>query len=176
MSDDRQVNSGHKARTTLSLSISAIAGQAYVPFVRKGILAAHGLMKTAVRELSVALVGDVRMSRLHERFMGIAGPTDVLTFELDHDARGRVTSGEVVICVGEARRRAGTDRSAVERELLLYALHGLLHLSGFDDRNKAEYSKMHDMEDRILTRLGVGRVFAPSAGPAPQQRRKAGAD
>lgn len=45
-------------------------------------------------------------------------------------------------------------------ELLLYALHGLLHLSGFDDRTDSEFAAMHAREDEILTRLGVGPVFS----------------
>jgi probable rRNA maturation factor len=105
------------------------------------------------------------MSQLHQRFLGIAGPTDVLTFELEHDPRGRVTAGEIVICVPEARRQARVRRITVERELFLYALHGMLHLSGFDDRTAAGFGRMHQKEDEILTRLGIGPVFQipPSA-------------
>ena len=99
------------------------------------------------------------MSQLHQRFLGIAGPTDVLTFELDHDSRGRVTAGEIVICVPEARRQARLRNTGVERELLLYALHGMLHLSGFDDRTAAGFGRMHQKEDEILARLGIGPVF-----------------
>lgn len=112
------------------------------------------------------------MSELHSRFMGQAGPTDVLSFELEHDARGRVTAGEVVVCVPVARRHARRHRIPVEHELLLYALHGLLHLSGFDDTTESAYRTMHKMEDRILTRLGIGRVFQPADHAADRLRRK----
>ncbi len=53
-------------------------------------------------------------------------------------------------------------------EVLLYALHGMLHLSGFDDRTDADFRKMHRMEDRLLARLGIGPVFGPV------DRRRAG--
>ena len=46
------------------------------------------------------------MAELHERFMNIPGPTDVLTFELDHDGKGRVVAGEVVVCVPYAVKQA----------------------------------------------------------------------
>jgi rRNA maturation RNase YbeY len=88
--------------------------------------------------------------------MGIATPTDVLTFELEHDARGGCTGGEVVICVPQARRQARTN---IEEELLLCGIHGMLHLSGFDDKTGAGFTAMHRAEDRILSRLGVGKVF-----------------
>jgi probable rRNA maturation factor len=113
--------------------------------------------------MSLALVGDRRMAELHERFMGIAGPTDVLTFELDHDARGRVTAGEVVVCVPFAVRQARQTGVAVRKEVLLYALHGMLHLCGFDDRTARDFAVMHEREDDILKKLGVGAVFARKA-------------
>ena len=116
-----------------------------------------------MRELSVALVNDRRMAQLHRQFLNVDGPTDVLTFPLDLDARGRPLSGEVVICVPEARRRAKEHKVPLERELLLYALHGLLHLCGYDDRTAHSFRAMHRTEDQILTRLGVGPVFDAGA-------------
>ena len=104
-------------------------------------------------------MGDTKMAELHERFMGIAGPTDVLTFPLDHDGRGRCVAGEVVVCVPEARRQAKERGIRAENEVLLYAIHGMLHLSGFDDRTEADYRTMHRTEDRILAELGVGATF-----------------
>jgi probable rRNA maturation factor len=113
------------------------------------------------------------MSRLHQQFMGIRGPTDVLTFELDYDSRGRVTAGEVVVNLAEARRRSSGSGVPVRPELLLYAIHGMLHLCGFDDRTDPAFRKMHRTEDDILTRLGFGPVFRkPTAPPwAPARHR-----
>lgn len=131
-----------------------------------------------LREVSVALVGDGDMSRLHLRSHGEETPTDVLTYELEWGEDGLVSEGQIVICVPEARRRVGrrvTGRvlegrmsvgnrpEAVGREVLLYALHGLLHLSGMDDHSKAEFDAIHEMEDAILQRIGIGAVFAPGA-------------
>ena len=150
-----------------SLQVHAAAGKRHVGFLRRHLRAAHRTLNPPLAELSVALVGDARMSALHEQFMGIPGPTDVLTFPLDVDARGRALSGEVVVCVPEAGRRARETGTAVERELLLYALHGLLHLCGYDDRTEPDYRRMHRREDMILTQLGVGPVFegAPVSRP-----------
>ena len=153
------------------LTIHPSAGAAFVPYLRRHLRGAHRILRPALRELSVALVGDREMSALHERFLRVSGPTDVLTFPLDHDRRGRVVGAEVVVCVPEARRRAKAEGVAVERELLLYALHGMLHLCGHDDRTDASFRAMHRAEDLILTRLGVGPVFAPAA--AAEARRRA---
>src|SRR5690349_2777698 len=116
----------------LSVRTELEAGPRFLPFLRRHLRASHAILRPPLRELSVAIVGDKRMSELHMRFMNIPGPTDVLTFPLDSDSAGRVTEGEVVVCLPEARRRAREHRTPVEHELLLYALHGLLHLCGYD--------------------------------------------
>ena len=142
-----------------SLAISARTGKPHVPFLRRHLRAAHAILKPPLAELSLALVGDRTMADLHLRFMNIPGPTDVLTFPLDVDRRGRVTAGEVVVCVPEARRQSKRHKTPLRNELLLYALHGMLHLCGFDDRTERDYRKMHRTEDQILTRLGIGATF-----------------
>jgi probable rRNA maturation factor len=108
------------------------------------------------------------MSELHRRFMNVSGPTDVLTFPIELDARGRALGGEVYVCVPEARRGAKSHGTRVADEVLLYALHGMLHLCGFDDRTPAEFQRMHRTEDRILTRIGLGAVFNPARPSKPR--------
>lgn len=143
----------------LRLQVTAVVGKAFAPYLRKHLRAAHGILKPPLAELSVALVGDKEMSRLHERFMGIPGPTDVLTFPLDEDDAGDVTAGEVVVCVPEAKRRSRDEGTSHRDEVLLYALHGLLHLCGYDDRTTRAFNRMHKKEDELLAALGVGAVF-----------------
>lgn len=146
----------------LELSITAQVGKRFVSHLRRYIQRAHAVLKPALAELSLAIVNDAKMRALHNRFMQIDSPTDVLTFELEHGAGGKCTSGEVVICLPEAQRQAKMHGVEVKSELLLYALHGVLHLCGFDDRTDREYRRMHRAEDRILRQLGVGPVFRPS--------------
>ena len=111
------------------------------------------------------------MSELHQEFMSIKGPTDVLTFPIDNDARGRITAGEVVICIPYARRIAKERKIPVDREVLLYAIHGMLHLLGHDDRTPPGYRTMHRTEDELLTQLGLGPVFDPAPVEAERKRR-----
>lgn len=155
-------------RSHFDLTVHAATGKKYAPFLRKHLIAAHALLRPPLAELSLALVGDLRMARLHMQFMNVEGPTDVLTFPLEHDSRERATSGEVVICVPEAVRQAKQRKSRPERELLLYALHGMLHLCGFDDTTESAYQRMHRKEDQILIRLGLGPVFGVNR---PRERR-----
>lgn len=160
----------------LLLSVRGSIGKRYVRFIALRLRRAHQMFDSALTELSVNLINDSAMGELHRRFMGIEGPTDVLTFPLDMDSGNRVLSGEVMICVPEARRQARERGIDVKHELLLYALHGMLHLSGFDDRTDLGFRRMHAKEDEILTRLGVGTVFARPFMPRRGHRRPRAAD
>lgn len=112
-------------------------------------------------ELSVIVINDDRMAELHERFSGVAGTTDVLTFDLSDDtAASTHVEGEIYVCLDEAHRQAEQRGHATERELLLYAVHGLLHLVGYDDHDEADYQTMHAREDELLEAIGVGRLFS----------------
>ncbi len=70
-------------------------------------------------------------------------------------------------------RQARQRGHSVERELLLYAVHGLLHCAGFDDHGTAAFDRMHAEEDRILRAIGIGPIFI--AGGA-NERTSEGAD
>ena len=91
-------------------------------------------------EISVLIVSDRRMASLHRQFMNESGPTDVITFQ----------HGEIFIGAETARRNARRFGNALARELRLYVVHGLLHLHGFDDRDKASARKMEIVQRRIL--------------------------
>ncbi len=170
-----QSSSSRLPRRGLKLAIHAVIAKKHVPFLRKKLLAAHAVLRPALRELSIALVADRAMSELHRQFMNVRGPTDVLTFPLDLDGQQQALSGEVIVCVPEARRQAKSRGTKVEEEVLLYALHGMLHLCGFDDRTQSAFRKMHRMEDKILTHLGIGPVFAPPTAKFARLRRSFGA-
>jgi len=91
-------------------------------------------------ELSVVLVDDPTIARVHEDFMAVPGATDVITF--DH--------GEIVISLDTAVRHAEEFQSAFDHEVARYAVHGLLHLNGHDDHDPAERDVMHENQERIL--------------------------
>ena len=93
-----------------------------------------------LEEVTVAIVSDAAMARLHVDFMGIAGPTDVLTFE----------HGEIVMSAETAALYATEHRHRIEQELALYTIHGLLHLNGFDDATSRDAARMQKVQTRVL--------------------------
>ena len=124
----------------------------------------------ATVEISVAVVNDAEISRLHERSLGIAGPTDVLTYplaETDH-----FLCGEIVVSAETAAAAAARQGWSTEDELVLYVIHGMLHLVGYDDHVPADRRLMRAAERRYLrllgvaparTRTAVGRVVSRKA-------------
>ena len=58
-----------------------------------------------------------------------------------------------------ARRQAKIYKTSINKELALYTVHGLLHVLGYDDDTERNAQCMHQREDELLTRLGLGTVF-----------------
>lgn len=118
----------------------------------------------ATGELRVAAVDDEEMAAAHVEHTGIEGTTDVLTFDLSEtDSTDRELDVDVLICVDEAHRRAMERGHPVEHELLLYAIHAALHCLGHDDHDHEDASRMHAEEDRLLTLIGIGAVYAAAS-------------
>ena len=119
--------------------------------VAESVLAAEG---RADAELSVALVTDERIAELHVRFMDVAGPTDVISFPLDLpdgvETPVAPPLGEVVVSTDTAAREAAARGHGFERELLLYVVHGTLHLLGYDDRDAGDRAEMEARQEELL--------------------------
>ena len=142
-------------------------------------------------DLSIAVVGDAAMRRLHAAHLHDPRPTDVLTFDLGTHRRSGRLDAEIIVCADVARRCAAArsrgpihDRPLREarrcaaarsrapvrdhalrearRELALYVVHGVLHLAGYNDHRPTDFRRMHAREDELLRELGLGAVFAPA--------------
>jgi probable rRNA maturation factor len=98
------------------------------------------------------LTGDREMARLHRTYMGLRGTTDVLSFDLSESPHSPV-EGEIYIAVNQARRQAALYRVPLYLETARLAVHGVLHLAGFDDDTPAARERMHRLEDRILRQV-----------------------
>ncbi len=99
------------------------------------------------REITIVLVTDRPIARLNERYLGHAGPTDVLAFGAGHRMPrlpgARRWLGDIVISVEMAKRQASRWRRTVAEELAEYVIHGVLHLAGYDDAAPTAQRRMH---------------------------------
>ena len=118
----------------------------------RGILGALLAQAAPQAELSVALVGDREMSALNERYLGCKETTDVLAFP--YARSDDCMEGEVVVNADQAARQAERRGHRAQDELLLYAVHGLLHLMGCDDHDPAGRKAMHERALSVLAEAG----------------------
>lgn len=119
--------------------------------------------------LSVAFLGDDEICRMHDEFFSDPSKTDVITFpgdEVFREIRPRASAagtdakvdesafaGEICVCVDQALRLAKELKVAPEDELLLYLVHGWLHLAGLDDIEENDRREMRSAEALVLNLL-----------------------
>jgi probable rRNA maturation factor len=101
---------------------------------------APGAPLEGLEEIEVSILSDRSIAAVHTRFMDIAGPTDVITFE----------HGEIVLSAQTAARYAAEYGQRLEHELGLYIIHGLLHLNGHDDLAEPAASRMRALQFKVL--------------------------
>lgn len=103
--------------------------------------------------VSVAVVGDSTIHRLNRQYLHHDYPTDVLSFVLE--AIGPHLQGELIISADTAIKNAAEYGWSASEELLLYVVHGALHLVGYRDKLQAEQVKMRAAEAHYLRKLGI---------------------
>ena len=100
-------------------------------------------------DLSIAIVSDRRMRALNRQFRGKDKVTDVLSFP----AESRGFMGDIVIAAGVSKRQAREAGHSAQTELRVLALHGLLHLLGYD--HEADDGRMARAEARLRKKAGL---------------------
>jgi probable rRNA maturation factor len=98
-------------------------------------------------ELSIVFVGDRETKRLNREFLHLRATTDVISFPL---SEGSLMEGEVYVNVDQARRQARHYRVSLRHELQRLAIHGVLHLVGYDDHTETQRKNMRSLEDKYL--------------------------
>jgi probable rRNA maturation factor len=117
--------------------------------LRRAIRAIVQDAKIPEARINLAVVDDPAIAALHQRYMDDPDPTDVLSFVLERT--DRCLEGEVVVSADTARSNAVRYRSTPEEELLLYTIHGSLHLVGYDDTTPRKRAVMRKMEKKYLS-------------------------
>lgn len=109
-------------------------------------------------ELSILLVDEDAMAELHQRFMDLPGPTDVMSFPMDElrspepgETAPRGMLGDIVICPQFTSAQAPENGREPAEELEYLLIHGLLHLLGHDHAEPAERAAMFGLNDRIIS-------------------------
>lgn len=116
-------------------------------------------------EVSLTLVDDARIHELNRDYRGVDRPTDVLSFALQEESEDEPDIldyeddllGDIIISVERARAQAVEYGHAFERELVYLAVHGTLHLLGYDHMEEEDKTKMRQQEEAVMSQLGLLR-------------------
>jgi len=100
--------------------------------------------KSCLSRLSIVFVGSRRMRSLNKKYLGHDYVTDVITFDLQDGL------GEIVICPKVAASNAKQHQTSTDKEIILYVIHGILHLAGYDDHSPKDIAQMRKMEAKLL--------------------------
>lgn len=146
-------------------------------------------------EVSVLLVDADTMAVLHQQWMDLPGPTDVMAFPMDgadgpterddpsappgtDENPGEAMLGDVVLCPTVAADQAASAGHSTEAELHLLCTHGILHLLGYDHGEPDEEREMFELQARLVGEWARvsrrGPIRAPLPGTGGEVRDSAG--
>ena len=110
-------------------------------------------------EISVAIVSDERIHEINRQFLNHDYPTDVITFELGTNPATDNFQAEIVVSAETAMQIAEEVDTTLEMELILYVIHGSLHLTGLDDHSDEDRIEMRKNERAMMNSLGLDYKF-----------------
>ncbi len=125
--------------------------------IRRAVREALAKSARRPRALTILLSGDEHLKELNTLFRGHARPTNVLSFP----AGEKNYLGDVAIAYGVASREAKNEGKPFADHAAHLAVHGVLHLMGYDHENARDAKIMEALEARILARLGIANPYAP---------------
>lgn len=119
-------------------------------------------------ELSISFVDNNEIQEINRDYRGKDVPTDVISFALEESVEGElmidaggldipVMLGDIIISIEKAKEQAEEYKHSYERELGFLAVHGFLHLLGYDHMNEEDEKKMFSRQEDILGEFGLER-------------------
>lgn len=93
-----------------------------------------------LNSIEISIIDDKQIAKVHGEFMSDPSPTDVITFDY----------GEILVSAETALSNSEEMQVSLENEILLYIIHGMLHLGGYLDGSNAEFKEMESHQEMIL--------------------------
>jgi probable rRNA maturation factor len=163
------------ARTALTVDVLVASDQWRAvgkssSIVRRAVAQAAVALSTRGTELAIVLADDSAIRALNRDWRGIDAATNVLSFPTKN-AAGRHL-GDIVLAFETISREARTERKPLAHHLAHLAVHGFLHLVGYDHKRGKDALKMERAERKILHRLAIPDPYRPTARPSARNITK----
>ena len=146
--------SNSNQKYSVDITVSSDQLSRFIPYVQRAICVA--LREEEVPEghsVSILLTDDDQIAKLHLEHMGIEGPTDVMSWPAsDFERENFHFLGDIAVSCETAEAQARDQGHPVETEVSVLAVHGLLHLLGWDDQTPQEREEMQKRVDYIVSK------------------------
>ncbi|NLY79223.1 MAG: rRNA maturation RNase YbeY [Lysinibacillus sp.] len=138
----------------------------HIELVENLLLHAAKVENIGDAEVSITFVTNEEIHRINREYRQKDEPTDVISFALEEMGEGEVAIvgqdlprvlGDIIISIDRTREQAEEFGHSFERELGFLAVHGLLHLLGYDHMTEEEEKVMFSKQEEILSSFGLGR-------------------
>jgi probable rRNA maturation factor len=180
----RKRNSGPMVQSALPLTEVLVVASCWQAepgaetVIHRAIAAAAGMVDADVgeAELAVMLTDDAGIRTLNNNWRGIDKPTNVLSFPAlqpsgaDGPDDAPRMLGDIAIAYETTRKEADDEQRPFDHHLSHLAVHGFLHLIGYDHENDADAETMEILEAAILAQLGIPDPYADRDPHADRER------
>lgn len=115
-------------------------------------------------EVSIILTNDAQIHEINKNYRHVDRPTDVISFALQESVEPLIAGGpainilgDIIISVDRAKEQASIYGHSLRRELVFLAVHGMLHLLGYDHQEENDRLEMEEEQREIMEMLGISR-------------------
>jgi probable rRNA maturation factor len=138
--------------------------------VRRAVIQAAAALSTPPTELAIVLSDDSKMRRLNRNWRGVDAATNVLSFPTKNRARH---IGDIVLAHETVMREARREHKPFADHLAHLAVHGFLHLLGYDHEDDDDAREMENTERAILRRMAIPDPYGSRSRPVSRQAKRA---
>lgn len=140
--------------------------------LRRAIGQAAAAMSTREVEIAIVLTDDSAIRLLNQQWRGIDAATNVLSFPTANQGERRPFVGDIVLAQQTIAREASAEHKPFAHHLAHLAVHGFLHLLGYDHQNDKDATVMERLECEILRRLAIPDPYRPTPAARHVSRTK----
>jgi probable rRNA maturation factor len=154
------VRAARKARTTLKIDVRVESDlwkhkDDIKSAARRAVTKAADVLSTPSAELAIVLTDDSAIRLLNRDWRGVDAPTNVLSFPAGRAGGVPPFIGDIVLAYETIAGEAKAERKSFTHHIAHLAVHGFLHLLGYDHVRKKDAERMEEIERDILRRLGI---------------------
>jgi probable rRNA maturation factor len=130
---------------------------------RRAVMEAAAVLSTEPAELAIVLTDDSAMRALNRAWRGVDKATNVLSFPTQRSGETPPLLGDIVLAYETIAREARSEHKPFAHHLAHLAVHGFLHLLGYDHERRADAEAMEQAERDILQRLAIPDPYRAAA-------------